>query len=29
MDDDTLRRGRPTLHVVYGEGSRFLRAMAF
>jgi len=20
MDDDTLRRGRPTLHVVYGEG---------
>ena len=20
MDDDTLRRGRPTLHVAYGEG---------
>ena len=22
MDDDTLRRGRPTAHVVYGEGWR-------
>ena len=24
MDDDTLRRGRPTLHVVYGEGTAIL-----
>jgi geranylgeranyl pyrophosphate synthase len=24
MDDDTLRRGRPTLHVVYGEGIAIL-----
>ena len=24
MDDDTLRRGRPTLHVVYGEGVAIL-----
>jgi geranylgeranyl pyrophosphate synthase len=24
MDDDTLRRGRPTLHVVYGEGLAIL-----
>jgi geranylgeranyl diphosphate synthase, type II len=24
MDDDTLRRGRPTLHVVYGEGAAIL-----
>jgi geranylgeranyl diphosphate synthase type II len=24
MDDDTLRRGRPTLHVVYGEGMAIL-----
>jgi len=26
MDDDTLRRGRPTLHVVYGEGIAILAA---
>jgi geranylgeranyl diphosphate synthase, type II len=24
MDDDTLRRGRPTLHVVYGDGFAIL-----
>jgi geranylgeranyl pyrophosphate synthase len=24
MDDDTLRRGRPTAHVVYGEGHAIL-----
>ncbi len=24
MDDDTMRRGRPTLHVVYGEGMAIL-----
>src|SRR3954471_13662285 len=24
MDDDTLRRGRPTLHVVFGEGIAIL-----
>ena len=24
MDDDTLRRGRPTVHVVYGEGLAIL-----
>ncbi len=24
MDDDTLRRGRPTLHVVYGDGTAIL-----
>jgi geranylgeranyl diphosphate synthase type II len=24
MDDDTLRRGRPTVHVVYGEGIAIL-----
>lgn len=24
MDDDTLRRGRPTLHVVHGEGTAIL-----
>jgi geranylgeranyl pyrophosphate synthase len=24
MDDDTLRRGRPTLHMVYGEGIAIL-----
>src|SRR4026208_1217666 len=24
MDDDVLRRGRPTLHVVYGEGLAIL-----
>jgi geranylgeranyl pyrophosphate synthase len=24
MDDDTLRRGRPTLHVVYGDGIAIL-----
>jgi geranylgeranyl diphosphate synthase type II len=24
MDDDTLRRGRPTLHVAYGEGTAIL-----
>jgi geranylgeranyl diphosphate synthase type II len=24
MDDDTLRRGRPTLHIVYGEGIAIL-----
>ena len=24
MDDDTLRRGRPTTHVVYGEGMAIL-----
>src|SRR5262245_51586089 len=24
MDDDTLRRGRPTLHVVHGEGIAIL-----
>ena len=24
MDNDTLRRGRPTNHVVYGEGSAIL-----
>ncbi len=24
MDDDTMRRGRPTLHVVYGEGVAIL-----
>jgi geranylgeranyl diphosphate synthase type II len=24
MDDDTLRRGRPTLHVVYGDGVAIL-----
>ena len=24
MDDDTLRRGRPTAHVVYGEGQAIL-----
>ena len=24
MDDDTLRRGRPTLHVVYGDGMAIL-----
>ncbi|MFP5378737.1 MAG: polyprenyl synthetase family protein [Vicinamibacteria bacterium] len=24
MDDDTLRRGRPTLHVAYGEGMAIL-----
>src|SRR5437899_11003631 len=24
MDDDTLRRGRPTLHVVYGDGLAIL-----
>ena len=24
MDDDTLRRGRPTLHVVHGEGMAIL-----
>jgi geranylgeranyl diphosphate synthase type II len=24
MDDDTMRRGRPTLHVVYGEGIAIL-----
>src|SRR4029077_16773177 len=24
MDDDTLRRGRPTAHVVYGEGVAIL-----
>ncbi len=24
MDDDTLRRGRPTLHVVFGEGTAIL-----
>src|SRR5207237_1229323 len=24
MDDDTLRRGRPTAHVVYGEGIAIL-----
>ncbi len=24
MDDDTLRRGRPTVHVVYGEGTAIL-----
>src|SRR5262249_58177225 len=24
MDNDTLRRGRPTLHVVYGDGIRLL-----
>ena len=24
MDDDTLRRGRPTAHVVYGEGAAIL-----
>jgi geranylgeranyl diphosphate synthase type II len=24
MDDDTLRRGRPTTHVVYGEGNAVL-----
>lgn len=24
MDDDTLRRGRPTSHVVYGEGNAIL-----
>jgi geranylgeranyl diphosphate synthase, type II len=24
MDDDTLRRGRPTAHVVYGEGTAIL-----
>jgi geranylgeranyl diphosphate synthase type II len=24
MDNDTLRRGRPTLHVVYGEGTAIL-----
>jgi geranylgeranyl diphosphate synthase type II len=24
MDDDTLRRGRPTLHVVHGEGAAIL-----
>ena len=24
MDDDSLRRGRPTLHVVYGEGMAIL-----
>jgi geranylgeranyl pyrophosphate synthase len=34
MDDDTLRRGRPTLHVVYGDGIAILagdglHAMAF
>ena len=27
MDNDTLRRGRPTSHVVYGEAWRFWRAM--
>ena len=27
MDDDTLRRGRPTAHVVYGEGRRSSPAM--
>jgi geranylgeranyl diphosphate synthase type II len=26
MDDDTLRRGRPTLHVIYGEGIAILAA---
>ena len=24
MDDDTLRRGRPTTHVVYGDGLAIL-----
>lgn len=24
MDNDTLRRGRPTNHVVYGEGQAIL-----
>jgi geranylgeranyl diphosphate synthase type II len=24
MDDDTLRRGRPTNHVVFGEGLAIL-----
>ena len=24
MDNDTLRRGKPTLHVVYGEGMAIL-----
>src|SRR3954470_23425620 len=24
MDDDTLRRGRPTLHIVYGDGIAIL-----
>ena len=24
MDNDTLRRGRPTLHVVYGDGIAIL-----
>src|SRR5213078_2735528 len=24
MDNDTLRRGRPTLHVVYGDGVAIL-----
>src|ERR1051325_9038964 len=24
MDDDTLRRGRPTLHVIYGDGIAIL-----
>ena len=28
MDDDTLRRGRPTLHMVYGEGVAILAADA-
>ena len=28
MDDDTLRRGRPTAHVVYGEGMAILAGAA-
>jgi geranylgeranyl pyrophosphate synthase len=28
MDDDTLRRGRPTCHVVYGEAIAILASDA-
>jgi geranylgeranyl pyrophosphate synthase len=28
MDDDALRRGRPTVHVVYGEGAALLAGAA-
>jgi len=29
MDNDTLRRGRPTLHVVAGEGMAILAGDGF
>src|SRR6185369_506762 len=29
MDNDSMRRGRPTLHTVYGDGIAILAAEAF